>query len=244
MKNIDINCDVGEGVENEHLLMPFISSCNIACGGHYGDEISIDKTIQLAIKNNVKIGAHPSFPDKENFGRKILRISDENLKISIQNQMDLFLERLSLQKKKLHHIKPHGALYNALTVDEKLAKTFVKTTQKYLNEAFLFVPYNSIIAKIALKSNIKVKYEAFADRNYNDDLTLVSRNNKNAVLVDKMEIFNRVLWMLKNDSIKTVSKVVKFIKTDTFCVHSDTENAIEIVKYLYQNLEKSGYNVG
>jgi UPF0271 protein len=108
--NIDINCDVGEGVKNEHLIMPYISSCNIACGGHFGDADSIDKTIQLAIKNNVKIGAHPSFPDKENFGRTLMDISNAFLKNSIQTQINLFLERLSFFNKKLNHIKPHGAL--------------------------------------------------------------------------------------------------------------------------------------
>ena len=138
MKNIDINCDVGEGVGNEHLLMPFISSCNIACGGHFGDINSIDKTIQLAIENKVKIGAHPSFPDTENFGRKLMQISDNNFKMSIQNQLDLFSERLSLYDGKLHHVKPHGALYNAIAVDEKLAKLFVKTIKKLII-LFIFI---------------------------------------------------------------------------------------------------------
>ena len=171
---IDINCDVGEGIASEHLLMPYISSCNIACGGHFGDVNSIDKTIKLAIKNNVKIGAHPSFPDKENFGRKLIQISDEEFTNSIQKQLNLFLDSLSLFGKKLHHIKPHGALYNAIAIDEKLANLFIDVTRNYLKDAFLYVPYNSVIERIALKNNINIKYEAFADRNYNNDLTLVS----------------------------------------------------------------------
>ena len=100
---IDINCDVGEGVENEHLLMPYISSCNIACGGHFGNKITIDKTIKLAIENNVLIGAHPSFPDTKNFGRKVMHISNEKLLQSIQNQLSLFIERVSVFNQKLNH---------------------------------------------------------------------------------------------------------------------------------------------
>ena len=243
-KNIDINCDVGEGVENEHLIMPYISSCNIACGGHFGDVNSIDKTITLAIKNKVKIGAHPSFPDKENFGRKLMQISDEALKISIENQLDLFLQRLTFVDEKLHHIKPHGALYNAITVDEKLAKLFVKITQKYLENAFLFVPYNSVIEKVALINGLKVKYEAFADRNYNDDLTLVSRAQENALLSEEKEVFNHVLSMIKSGKVKTISGVERLIKVDTFCIHGDAKNAFRIAKYLHKNLKKEGYKVG
>lgn len=243
MTRIDINCDVGEGVENEHLIMLYISSCNIACGGHFGDANSIDKTIQLAINNNVKIGAHPSFPDKENFGRKLMQISDDEFKKSIQQQLDLFLERVSFFDEKLHHIKPHGALYNAIAFDEKLASLFIKSTQKYLKDVFLYVPYNSVIEKVALKNDIKIKYEAFADRNYNDDLTLVSRTNKKALLVDEKEVFNHVLFMIKNDKVKTISGLEKELKVDTFCVHSDTKNAVEIIKYVHQNLEKAGFKI-
>ncbi len=241
---IDINCDVGEGVANEHLIMPYISSCNIACGGHFGDINSIDKTLKLAIENNVKIGAHPSFPDKENFGRRLIQISDDELKNSIQNQINLFLERLNLVGAKLHHIKPHGALYNAIAVEEKLAILFIDITKEYLKDAFLYIPYQSVIEKVALKNNIKIKYEAFADRNYNDDLTLVSRKEKKALLVDETAIFNHVLNMVKHTKVKTVSGLEKEIKADTFCVHSDTKNALEIVKHLNQELQKEDFIIG
>ena len=110
MNTIAINCDVGEGVSNEHLLMPYISSCNIACGGHYGDVKTMDNTIAIAIENNVLIGAHPSFPDKENFGRKILKMTPEALQKSIESQLQLFKSRLDLVGAKMNHIKPHGAL--------------------------------------------------------------------------------------------------------------------------------------
>lgn len=238
---IDINCDVGEGIENEHLLMPHISSCNIACGGHFGTATTIDKTIQLAKEHQLKIGAHPSFPDKENFGRKLLVISDDDLKTSIQNQLDLFLKRLSFFDEKLHHIKPHGALYNFIAIDEKLAILFIQIIKKYMKDVFLYVPYNSVIELVALQNNINIKYEAFADRNYRDDLTLVSRTSENALITDEKEVFRHVLNMIKTGKVKTISTSEKVIKVDTFCFHGDTENASEIVKYVSENLKKEGF---
>jgi UPF0271 protein len=244
INSIDINCDVGEGMNNEHLLMPHISSCSIACGGHFGTIKSIDRAIELARENQVKIGAHPSFPDTENFGRKLTHMSEAALKTSIQNQLDLFLERVSFFNEKLHHIKPHGALYNAITVDENLANLFVDSIKKYMKDAFLYVPYNSVIEKVALQNSMNIKYEAFADRNYNDDLTLVSRDQKNALIMHEKDVFNHVLTMVKNGKAQTISSLEKHIKVDTFCIHGDTENAIEIVTYLSENLKKEGFKIG
>lgn len=242
--NIDINCDVGEGIENEHLLMPYISSCNIACGGHFGNENTIDKTIQLAIENNVLIGAHPSFPDTENFGRKMIAISHEELQKSIESQLILLIERLSFFEKKMHHIKPHGALYNLITVDIDYARTFVKSIEKYANDVFLYVPYGSVIKDIAVKNNIKIKYEAFADRNYNNDLTLVSRNKEKALITDVNEVFNHITFMIDTNKVKTISGLEKTIKAETFCVHGDNKNSLEIVKGLSEKLKNAGINIG
>lgn len=241
---IDINCDVGEGVANEHLLMPYISSCNIACGGHFGDVKTIDETIGLAIKNNVLIGAHPSFPDKENFGRKTMCISDSELQNSIEDQLDLFVSRMSLVNKKLHHVKPHGALYNLIAVNVTFAELFIKSIQKHIKDAFLYVPYNSIIEKIAINNNIKIKYEAFADRNYNEDLTLVCRSKENAVIINSEEVFQHIFLMIKSAEVKTISGYKKAIKADTICVHGDTKNAIEIVKKISERLKEDGVKFG
>ena len=234
---IDINCDLGEGLNNEHLLMPYITSCNIACGGHFGDKNSIDETIELAIQNNVLIGAHPSFPDTENFGRKLINISDDAFKESIQNQLNLFMNSLSFFHVKLHHIKPHGALYNSIAVDENLAILFIDAIKKFTIDAYLYVPYNSVIERVAKENNIKIKYEAFADRNYNDDLTLVSRTYENALILDKKQVFLHVHRIIKENKVKTVSGKEVKIKADTFCVHGDSKNAIEIVKYVSRELK-------
>ena len=241
---IDINCDVGEGLNNEHLLMPYITSCNIACGGHFGDKNTIDEIIELAIQNNVLIGAHPSFPDTENFGRKLINISDDAFKESIQNQLNLFMNRLSFFHVKLHHIKPHGALYNAIAVDENLAILFIDTIKNYAIDAYLYVPYNSVIERVAKENNIKIKYEAFADRNYNDDLSLVSRAYENALILDKEQVFQHVHRIIKEGKVKTISGKEVKIKADTFCVHGDTKNAIEIVEYVSKKLKNQKIIVG
>ncbi|WP_298766179.1 5-oxoprolinase subunit PxpA [uncultured Polaribacter sp.] len=237
--NIDINCDVGEGIVNEHFLFPFISSCNIACGGHFGSSSSIDKTIKLAIENNVKLGAHPSFPDFKNFGRQVLRISNEALEESLMFQIELFLERMATFNQKMHHIKPHGALYNLIAKDSGEAEKFIRITKKYLKNCFLYVPYNSEIEKVALKNKIKIKYEAFADRNYNTDLTLVPRSKENALIENPEEVFNHVFCMLKHQKVKTISGKKQLIKADTFCIHGDHENSLEVLQYLHAKFTRN-----
>ena len=240
MNTIAINCDVGEGVSNEHLLMPYISSCNIACGGHYGDVKTMDHTIAIAIENNVLIGAHPSFPDKENFGRKILKMTPEALQKSIESQLLLFKSRLDLVGAKMNHIKPHGALYNLITVDVATAKIFLKAIDKYAKSVFLYVPYNSVIARLAIEKNIRVVYEVFADRNYNSDLSLVSRNQENALITDAVAVFKHVVHMYQHQEVIAISGEKKPIIADTFCVHGDQEKALSILIYLSEHLKKQG----
>ncbi|RCS26396.1 LamB/YcsF family protein [Polaribacter sp. WD7] len=241
---IDINCDVGEGMVNETLLMSYISSCNIASGGHFGTRKTIDKTIQLAIENDVLIGAHPSFPDKENFGRKVMNISKRELYKSIQNQLDLFLERLDQFNQKLHHIKPHGALYNLIAIDEVAAKNFVAAIQKYMQGVFLYVPYNSQIEGIAIQNDINIQYEAFGDRNYTEDLKLVSRKHKNAILTNPKEVYNHIYKMVVEGSVKTLQGNEKEIKADTFCIHGDNQKAQEILAFLSTEFSKKGFKIG
>lgn len=240
MNTIAINCDVGEGVSNEHLLMPYISSCNIACGGHYGDVKTMDNTIAIAIENNVLIGAHPSFPDKENFGRKILKMTPEALQKSIESQLQLFKSRLDLVGAKMNHIKPHGALYNLITVDVATAKIFLKAIDKYAKSVFLYVPYNSVISRLAIEKNIRVVYEVFADRNYNSDLSLVSRNQENALITDAVAVFKHVVHMYQHQEVIAISGEKKPIIADTFCVHGDQEKALSILIYLSEHLKKQG----
>ncbi|MDT0644333.1 5-oxoprolinase subunit PxpA [Zunongwangia sp. F363] len=235
MKKIHINCDLGEGATFDAELMPHISACNIACGGHAGDEESIRKTIHLAIENNVEIGAHPSYPDKENFGRNSLNISAEDLKASIKKQVKL-VQKIAEQKGvKVTHVKPHGALYNDAAKNKKIAELVLESLNEVEGDFSLYAPFGSVISKLA-EGKIKVVFEAFADRNYNPDLSLVSRSKKHAIIHEKEAVFEHVFRMYSEGKIQMESGEELPIKADTFCVHSDTENAVEILQFLQQKL--------
>ncbi len=234
MKYFEINCDVGEGLDNEAEIMSYIQACNIACGGHAGDIDSMRKVVDLAIRRKVKIGAHPSYPDKENFGRKSVLMEFSNLQHSIKEQVNSLNEIIHEKGSTLHHIKPHGALYNDIARNEELALVFLEAIQTYKEDIKLYVPYNSVVENSAIKYGFSIVHEAFADRNYNDDLSLVSRKEKNALITDPNYLLQHVLEMLNDEKVTTISGNKISIKAFTFCVHSDTKNALEILKRLNQ----------
>lgn len=235
---IDINVDVGEGVNNEKQLMPYISSCNIACGGHAGDLETMQTVVKLAKHHRVKIGAHPSFPDKVNFGRQILEISKARLFKSIREQINSLIIVLRGENARLQHIKPHGALYNLAVIDASIATVIIEAIKSISLPIKLYAPYNSVIAELATIENIPVVFEAFADRNYNDDITLVSRKETNAIISDSNEMFNHVFKMIKQQKVKTITGVEVKIIANTFCVHGDNPNAVHLIKDLKEKLEQ------
>jgi len=235
---IDINCDIGEGIGNEKNLLTLISSCNIACGGHTGNEASMKETVRLAQFYNVKIGAHPSYPDMENFGRISKPILQEDLIRSIQRQIRGLEAVITEEKATLHHIKPHGALYNDIAKNKALAIAFLRGIAKYRTKVFLYVPFASEIEKEALKRGFRIKYEAFADRNYNADLSLVSRESPEALILDKEKVLCHVLEIVNRNIVRTLTGQEAKILADTFCIHSDTPLAFEIVSYLTEELPK------
>ncbi len=237
--NIDINCDVGEGIGNEAELFPFISSCNVACGGHAGDEITMEEVVSLAIKHGIKIGAHPSYPDKSNFGRLSMEMSPAKLTETIQAQIASLVSVCEKQQMKLHHIKAHGALYNDTAKGGALGVTYLKAIEAYKSNLILYLPSESDLAEMALEQGFKINREAFGDRNYNDDLSLVSRRQTNALISEPSRVFEHVLRMVQNQQIRTVSGVLKTIFADTYCIHGDTPNALQILMYLSRELPKN-----
>ncbi|MFK8011145.1 MAG: 5-oxoprolinase subunit PxpA [Marinicellaceae bacterium] len=237
MDLIDINCDLGEGIGNDAEIMPFISSCNIACGGHYGDAMSISETISLATENSVKIGAHPSYPDKINFGRKLITISEHELYASLCEQLMFFNSHCHKFGVNLHHVKLHGALYNVAARDEKTAKIVLKSLTDCEINAKIYAPYQSVLAELA-QPRFDVLYEAFIDRRYHNNLQLVARNREDAIISDKSEAWAHLLHILKTGTVKTVEGFDQKIKADTFCIHGDQPNAQQLVKYISENLSK------
>lgn len=240
---IDINADVGEGIGNEPDLLPLISSCNIACGGHAGDEDTVRKVIKLAKEHKVKIGAHPSFPDKENFGREIVDISNTALFATIKNQIKALLNICKEQQALLYHVKPHGALYNLAAKDKNTAQVIIEVMKRFHQPLKLYVPYGSVIAEVAKKENITITYEAFADRNYNEDLSLVSRKQPNAVITNSDEMFDHVHNMVVHQKVKCLSGVEVPIKANTFCIHGDNPKALKLASDLRRKLLAYGIGI-
>jgi len=240
---IDINADLGEGIGNEAQLMPLISSCNIACGGHAGDEHVMRKVIKLAKQHCVKIGAHPSFPDTENFGRVPMDMPCVALFKSIESQINTLIDVLKEERAILHHVKPHGALYNMAAKDERIATIIIEVMKSMQLPVNLYVPYKSVIADIAIQNKIPITYEAFADRNYNDDLTLVSRKLEDAVLEDEDAVFQHVFKMISEGKVKTITGKDVNIEAQTFCVHGDNPKAIGLLNRLKSTLESKGISI-
>jgi len=236
---LNINCDLGEGLNNEHIIMPLINSCNIACGGHAGDNGSMIECVEISIKNNVKIGAHPSYPDKINFGRKKIDISPSQLSYSIISQIESLETIADSYGLELNHIKAHGALYNQMIIDTELSNFYLNTIKDFKNKCSLYIPYKSEIEKIALKKGFSIIYEVFGDRNYNDDLSLVSRSNENALITDPESVVNHIKTIKETETVKTINGNYKKIKFDTICIHSDTNNSIEILKKINQEFHES-----
>jgi len=228
--NVDLGEEIKPNLAIEEAVMPYIDACNIACGGHAGNQLIMKECIQLAKKYNVRIGAHPSYPDKINFGRQSMIIPDDTLVESFFYQTYLLQKLAEKQNMKLHHIKLHGALYNDAANSESLATLVVKAIKSFDPEIILFVPPKSILSEIANEYEIKVHYEVFGDRNYNDDLSLVNRKYRKALITDKLGISMHVKSMLHKQTI--ISLNGKSIKTpmDTICMHSDHEGAIENIK--------------
>ena len=243
MQSIDINCDLGEGLDNEALIMPYISSCSIACGGHAGSKRTIRKVVDLAIEHSVKVGAHPSFPDKANFGRIRLEIKGADLQQSIEGQIRLVATICHEKSVEMHHVKPHGALYNLLAVDASSAQVVIRAMKSCAPGAFLYVPYNSVIEKMAKKAGIKVKVEAFADRNYTQELTLVSRKEKNAVITDSEKLAQHLLKMITEKKVKTIDGVEVDLAAETFCFHGDNPKAITLLKHVSKVLREKGIEI-
>tara|TARA_R110002072_G_scaffold192257_1_gene349216 strand:- start:119195 stop:119941 length:747 start_codon:yes stop_codon:yes gene_type:complete len=233
---IDINADVGEGMGNDALIMPYISSCNIACGGHVGDEDTIRRTIQLARANHVHVGAHPSFPDRDNFGRKLLTMTKNELTQSIEAQVLLFHKQCEIEETPLHHVKLHGALYNYAAKDAPTADAVVDAIIATKFRPKLYVPYGSVLHRKA-ENLLPLVFEGFIDRTYMPDGSLVARNTENAVINDKNAAWQQLYQMVTKQSVTTITGEVVALVANTFCIHGDHPNAVKILQYLHEQMD-------
>lgn len=240
-KTIDINCDMGESygsaiVGNDAALMPYITSCNLACGMHGGDPKTIEETIDLAIQHKVTIGAHPSYPDLAHFGRKKMNIVYTELKNIIIYQVQYLKDMVQKKGGKLQYIKPHGALYNSAAYNASDGQAVIDAIKTIDPRLPLLGLAGSTLSILAGQNNIQFISEAFADRRYQSNGQLVNRKMNNAVIHCPTLAANQVLQIIQNNEISSVDNKAISIHADSICIHGDNPNAKDILKEIDRQL--------
>ena len=242
---IDINCDLGETDPaarpgNDEAIMPFISSVSIACGFHAGDPLTIERTIRSAIRHGVSIGAHPGYPDHEGFGRRPMKMSPDELRAMLLYQAGAVKAMTEAAGARMRHVKPHGALYNTAAQDYEMSVVIARTVKELDPSLILVGQSGSQMIKAARETGLACASEVFADRAYNDDGTLVARSIEGAVLHDPGLMISRVIRMIREKVVETVSGKLIPIEAETVCIHGDNETAAEFVRKLTEALKSGG----
>jgi UPF0271 protein len=241
---IDINCDLGEQASTvsggDEALMPYITSANIACGQHAGDPLTIVKTICSAIRHGVSIGAHPGYPDRGGFGRRQMRMPGDELRAQILYQAGAVKSMAEAAGTTMRHVKPHGAMYNDAARDFEMSLVIAQAVRDLDSSLILMGLSGSELIRAARQTGIRYASEVFADRAYNDDGTLVSRDIPGALLHDTDMMIRRVIRMITEKVVETISGMIIPIKADTICIHGDNETALEFVKKLAEALKAAG----
>lgn len=245
---IDLNCDLGEAFGNysfggDHQIIPLITSANIACGFHAGDENVMYETVKLAKENGVGIGAHPGFHDIQGFGRRNMDLSPDEIYILVAYQIGALSAFCRIHDVKINHVKPHGALYNMGARDKDIAHAIAQAVYDVDPSLILVGLSNTLLVSEAEAVGLKAANEVFADRRYEENGQLVSRKEADAVLTDTDEAIEQVVKMVKEN--KVIAKTGKEIelKADTICVHGDGAHALEFVSKIRERLTKEGISI-
>ena len=233
-----INCDLGEGLGSWQMgcdtkIMPYIDQANIACGFHASDPLTMQKTIALAVKHNVSIGAHPGYPDLVGFGRRSMAMNTDELKATVQYQIGALNSLCQAQNTQVTYVKPHGAMYNDMMKDDGVFQAIcvaISELEAGLTLMIQATDNNQRYAQIARGYGVALWFEAFADRNYQDNGLLVPRTNKNAVITDPYVVIKRIETIVKHGHILSENNIKLMMGIDTLCVHGDNENAVELIK--------------
>jgi 5-oxoprolinase (ATP-hydrolysing) subunit A len=234
----DINCDMGEGINNEEQLMPFITSANIACGYHAGDIATMQRTIELCLQHHVAIGAHPSFYDKENFGRTEWLLPAEEIYELVTQQLYILYEVADSMGAGITHVKPHGALYNLSARDENTANVIARAIQDFDPSLMLFGLSGSYSISQAQAIGLKAVNEVFADRTYSDDGSLTPRSLQGALIENAEKTVAQVMQMINKGTVTSITGKELPIKAGTICIHGDGKNAVELAKAIYHATRK------
>ena len=241
--SIDLNADLGEGAGHDEELFELISSANIATGFHAGDSDSMHAAVSAAKNHGVAVGGHPSFFDRENFGRKELKVSNQEVFDAVVYQLGVFQAIASAVGVQPSHVKPHGALYNMAVHDKKLADAIARAIASVDPRLILFAPDNTELARAGEAHRLRIAREIFADRNYLNDGWLVPRTRPDALLHDPKEAAERVLRMLRQGKVRSVEGRDIDVRGETICVHGDTPGAVEFARELRLQLEREGVRI-
>lgn len=242
MYRVDLNCDLGESFGNykigcDEKVIPFISSANVACGFHASDPVVMDKTVEMAKKYGVSVGAHPGLPDLMGFGRRKIDITPLEAKTMIEYQIGALDAFCRAHNIKMSHVKPHGALYNMAGKDIELSLAICEGIKAVNPDLILLGLSGSKMIEAAKMTGIKYASEVFADRAYKDDGSLVDRKNNGAVITDEEEAIKRVVRMIKEGRVRSINGNDVEIEAQSICVHGDGIKALEFVKKIRQNFE-------
>jgi UPF0271 protein len=243
MRTIDLNCDMGEGCPNDAQLMKYISSANIACGYHAGDADTMRRTVELAMEHSVAIGAHPGYRDAANFGRTPLSLSREEVFALVTEQIVALKQICDQLGAVLHHVKPHGALYNQAAKDKGLANAIARAVAEFDRDLIFYGLSNSFLISEAEDANLRTASEVFADRTYRTDGGLTPRSEPGAVITDSYRSLAQVMQMVQTSTVATRDGEIIPIDADTICVHGDGESAVEFAQAIRRELDAQGINV-
>lgn len=242
---VDLNCDMGEStslhlysIDKDLAILQYVSSVNLACGYHAGDPHTMHRLVEGALNRNVAIGAHPSFPDRDNFGRTAMNLSPESVYDIVLYQLGALQAFLHIYNTKLHHVKAHGALYNMAAKDKTLADAVCNAVKDFDDELIIYGLYGSELIQSALEKGLRAANEAFADRTYQDDGSLTPRTEPGAMVPDMQACLNQVLQILQNGSVHTQKGRSVVVKADTVCIHGDGVHALEFAAAVHGSLKQ------
>ncbi len=238
MQTCDLNCDMGEGIGNDEAIMPYITSANIACGYHAGNEVTMQQTVLLAKKHGVAVGAHPSFLDRQNFGRTEVKTTPAEVYQLVSDQINNLKKIAAAHSILLHHVKPHGALYNMAAKDKLLAHAIAQAVWDNHPGLILYGLSGSFLISEAHILGLKTASEVFADRTYQDDGSLTPRSGPSALIEQEAQSINQVLHMITKGKVTAVSGKEVPIVADTICLHSDGKHAAAFAQKIHHTLQQ------
>jgi len=247
VKHIDLNCDLGElhpisGENHDRLIMPFISSCNVCCGFHSSNPVVIEQTIQLAIKFGIKIGAHPSYKDRDNFGRKSIDQEVSKTIAELRYQIGALKSITESMGSELVHVKAHGALYHDIHRNESLAEAYIELIKSFGSEIRIMGMAGSPLADMCKQESVEFINESFADRVYASATGLRSRSLSNSVIEDPVKIKQQVEQII-NGCIVDHKGLKHVLKADSICLHSDTHGSVTLAETIHSYLKSRGVEI-